>query len=232
MDVLNTSITTVRKTISEVVYTHATDDLISDWAYCDILKDDQIMRRILAHDIIYRVNVLVPGTFADLTLQNTGVLRCLHCGVSSLYDGECTICGFSDKFDTTAVIKRSYKPSSRFVKILKSLARKGGADLDEKEVEILELIYHDCVTIQCEIRSGSLLNIYYTILKLTESLLPIQKHIAIRKVIRLPKSRTLVGYDKRWQKICKLVPHVVYKPTDPMQYTTVVLPCGREIVIE
>lgn len=232
MDILDSPIAAVLKKISDIVYEHATDDLVTDWFECEKMDDDCVMKGIIARDIIYRVNLLVPGTFADITLQNATAVNCTQCNVNAMINGVCKVCEFDEKFDATMVVQRVYRPSKRFVKILKSLAKKGDVELTTEEVEAIDLVYHDVVNVQCGVDngSGSLLNIYFVILKLTYNLLPLEKHIAIRKCINLPKSKTLVNYDLKWKKICNQIGCLTYGPTDPIRFTIVSIR-GKEIMI-
>lgn len=198
MDLYKTSRTVIENKLESILWSVAENDsyLLADYTYCMCAKDrESWAKRMVANDIVDRINNHVPGTFIELVLSNTPDEQDL-------------------KFEEGELEKRSdYRPSGRFTKIFKSLARKAGVGVDEGVVSLFATTYSSVLDQQVNM-DGSLLNVHYVIYKLTTMLSNDEDAQKIKAQIRLPKPSKLIQYDKRWRTICSNIMWISYKCTN------------------
>lgn len=180
--------------------------LRADFVECMMVHKGELaqwQRLMVSYDIPYRVNTYVPGTFVDAPIVNK----------PNLVEVEMDLVKNDEVEEQEEVKRNDYRPTTRFVKILKSLATKADVELLDEEMNILTHTYEIVAGEQGNME-GSLLNIYYVIYKLTGLIEDSDTAKKIRALVNLPKSRRLIQYDKRWKQIVSSIEWVQYKPTD------------------
>jgi len=197
MDLFQTPRFKIEETVFGII-PDADSTLFADFTLCMIEIDrDLWVRRMLENDIPHRVNEHQPNAFTSIILACEPTPEELK----------------MEELDSEEKIPKSdYRPATRFIKILKSLALKSDVTIDDAMINTLIVSYDHVADAQTMI-SGNLLNIHYVIYKMLQLFDDVDDAEKIRSLIRIPEGNKLVQYDLKWKRIVENIGWLVYEPT-------------------